>query len=82
MHWAGRVSVGAYGRSDRGTNDADWGIAAFAPDDLRDSSGLLLDWLGTTVCSRVAIHFDVDVVDRTEVILRLGAAPNGLTGQP
>ena len=29
--------------------------------------------------SRVAIHFDVDVVDSNEIVLGLGAEPDGLT---
>jgi len=30
-------------------------------------------------CSRVAVHFDVDTVDSDEIVLGLGAEPNGLT---
>ena len=37
---------------------ADWGLTAFSPDELRESSTALLDWLASTGCSRVAIHFD------------------------
>jgi len=62
-------------------NVADWGIHTFAPDDLRASTRPLLDWLATTGCTRVAIHFDVDTVDSNENVLGLGAVPNGLTGQ-
>jgi arginase len=62
-------------------NVADWGIHTFAPDDLRTSTRPLLDWLATTGCTRVAIHFDVDTVDSNEIVLGLGAVPNGLTGQ-
>jgi arginase len=60
-------------------NVADWGIIAFAPDDLRSSTQPLLDWLTTTGCTRVAIHFDVDTVDSNEIVLGLGAVANGLT---
>lgn len=62
-------------------NIAAWGITAFAPDDLRKSSRRLLEWLAGTGCSRVAIHFDVDVVDSNDVVLGLAAAPGGLSGQ-
>lgn len=58
---------------------ADWGITAFSPDDLRESSKSLLAWLADTGCSRVAIHFDVDVVDSNDIVLGLGAEPGGLT---
>lgn len=60
-------------------NVGDWGLTAFAPDQLRESSAPLLAWLAGTGCSRVALHFDVDTVDSDEVVLGLGAEPGGLT---
>jgi hypothetical protein len=45
----------------------------FSPEELRGSSGPLLEWLATTGCSRVAIHFDVDTIDSNEIVLGLGA---------
>ncbi len=60
-------------------NVAAWGLRAFGPDELRDSAGPVLDWLAGTGCSRVAIHFDVDAVDSNEIVLGLGADPDGLT---
>lgn len=60
-------------------NIARWGIRAFRPDDLHRSSQPLLDWLKASGCSRVAIHFDVDVVDSNEIVFGLGAEPDGLT---
>ncbi|OXY92459.1 hypothetical protein [Streptomyces diastatochromogenes] len=47
---------------------------------MRTSSGPLLDWLASTGCSRLAIHFDVDTVDAKEATLGLGKVPDGLTG--
>jgi arginase len=49
------------------------------PDDLRETTRPLLGWLAATSCSRVAIHFDVDTIDSTEILLGLGPEPNGLT---
>jgi arginase len=60
-------------------NIARWGIKSFRPDDLHLSSEPLLDWLKASRCSRIAIHFDVDVVDSNEIIFGLGAEPDGLT---
>jgi len=57
-----------------------WGLTAFSPDTLRTSSAPLLEWLTSTGCSRVAIHFDVDTIDSMEIVLGLGAEPGGLTG--
>jgi len=61
-------------------NVAEWGIRSFSPADLRDSTGPLLDWVAATGCSRVAVHFDVDTIDSNEIVLGLGAEPDGLTG--
>jgi arginase len=60
-------------------NVAAWGVRSFAPDDLRESGGPLVEWLSTTGCSKVALHFDVDTVDSNEIVLGLGAVPDGLT---
>ena len=60
-------------------NAAHWGIRSFRPDDLRLSSQPLLEWLRASGGSRVAIHFDVDVVDSNEIVFGLGAEPDGLT---
>ena len=59
---------------------AEWGLVAFPPDQLRESTAPVLDWLTGTGCSRVAIHFDVDTVDSTEIVFGLGAEPHGLSG--
>jgi arginase len=62
-------------------NVATWGIQTFGPDELRTSTRPLLDWLAATGCSRVAIHFDVDTIDSTEIVLGLGAVADGLTSR-
>jgi arginase len=60
-------------------NMAHWGIRSFSPDEVRQTSHPLLDWLAGSGCSRVAIHFDVDTIDSNEIVLGLGAEPGGLT---
>jgi arginase len=59
-------------------NVAGWGIQSFSPDELRESTQPLLAWL-TATGSRAAIHFDVDTIDSNEIVLGLGAEPDGLT---
>src|SRR5699024_5875333 len=49
------------------------------PDELRDSSQTLVQWLQRTGASKVAIHLDVDTVDSDEAALGLGKVPGGLT---
>ncbi|SJM59419.1 arginase family protein [Gulosibacter sp. 10] len=58
---------------------AEWGLPAFGPEALRETTAPLLEWLAGTGASRVAIHLDVDVVDSDEVRLGLGADRGGLT---
>jgi Arginase family len=72
------VGLHAWAEDDIG-NVADWGIRSFNPDDVRATTQPLLDWLAATGCSRVAIHFDVDTIDSNEIVLGLGAEPDGLT---
>jgi arginase len=60
-------------------NIADWGIRSFGPAELRESTQPLLEWVAATGCSRAAIHFDVDTIDSSEIVLGLGAEPGGLT---
>ncbi|MFL5882110.1 MAG: arginase family protein [Actinomycetes bacterium] len=60
-------------------NVAHWGIRSFSPDDLRETTKPLGDWLAGTGCARVAIHFDVDTIDSNQLVLGLGAEPGGLT---
>ena len=60
-------------------NIAKWGLHAFGPADLRDSTEPLLRWLEATGCSRVAVHLDVDTVDADEVRLGLGYDRGGLS---
>jgi arginase len=58
---------------------AEWGLSVFSPDALRSTSAPLLDWLGNTGATKVAIHFDVDTIDADEIQLGLGADRGGLS---
>ena len=60
-------------------NIIEWGIQSYRPDELRESTQPLLDWIAATGCSRAAIHFYVDAVDDNEIVLGLGMEPGGLT---
>jgi arginase len=60
-------------------NVAEWGIRSFGPEKLRTTTRPVLDWLASTGCSRIAVHFDVDAIDSNEVVRGLGAEPDGLS---
>ena len=74
----GLVGLHAWATDDI-ANVAHWGIRAFRPDDLRETTQPLEAWLAGTGCSRVALHFDVDTIDSNELVVGLGAEPGGLT---
>jgi arginase len=79
---AGRVALAGLHswQEDAHANIGAWGLTTFAPDDLRDSSRPLLDWVASTGCSKLAVHFDVDTIDSNEMVYGLGAEPDRLTG--
>ncbi|HEY6595392.1 MAG TPA: hypothetical protein VI011_15035 [Asanoa sp.] len=72
------VGLHAWAEDDIG-NVAEWGIQSFSPAEFRETTQPLLDWLAATGCSGVAVHFDVDTVVCNEIVLGLGAEPDGLT---
>lgn len=59
----------------------EWGLTVFPPEELRTDSVALIDWLRSVGVSRVAVHFDVDTIDASEVQLGLGADFGGLTSE-
>ena len=72
--------VGVHSWSDdEVSNVAKRGIQSFSPNELRESTRPVLNWIAASACSRVAIHFDVDTIDSNEIVLGLGAEPDGLT---
>lgn len=57
---------------------AEYGIKHLAPEDVRENSDALLDWLETCGASKVVVHFDMDVLDPAEIIAAVGVVPNGM----
>ncbi|HWH26399.1 MAG TPA: arginase family protein [Pseudolysinimonas sp.] len=57
----------------------EWGLSTFSPTQLADNPGLVGEWLASTGCSKVAIHLDVDVIGRDDVVFGLGPEPTGLS---
>lgn len=54
------------------------GIKGLSPEEVSDDSSVILEWLKTTGASKVVIHFDLDVLDPTEIIAGVGVEPNGM----
>ncbi|OCR18149.1 arginase family protein [Helicobacter pullorum] len=53
------------------------GVKALSPDEARDSTKLL-EWLKSRGKSKVVVHFDLDVLDPSELIMAVGVVENGL----
>lgn len=62
------------------------GLRMATPGDLHDNSGKVLDWLRDTGARNLAIHFDLDVLDPTELrtlyFSRPDAPPDAFGGIP
>ena len=55
-----------------------YGIKHLSPEDVRENSKALLEWLKTCGASKVLIHFDMDALDPAEIITAVAAVPNGM----
>lgn len=55
-----------------------YGIRYFTPEDVREDSNAVQEWLNTCGASKVVIHFDMDVLDPTEIIAAVGVVPDGM----
>ena len=53
------------------------GVKYLSPDEARDSTKLL-EWLKSRGKSKVVVHFDLDVLDPSELIMAVGVVENGL----
>lgn len=54
------------------------GIAHLSPADVLAGSGALTAWLRRCGASRVAVHFDMDVLDPAEIVAAVGVVPGGM----
>lgn len=53
------------------------GIAHFSPADLSEVSSPVVDWLRSTGKSKVMIHFDMDVMDPSDILAAVADGPEG-----
>ncbi|STQ88756.1 arginase family protein [Helicobacter pullorum] len=53
------------------------GVKVLSPEEARDSTKLL-EWLKSRGKSKVVVHFDLDVLDPSELIMAVGVVENGL----
>lgn len=55
-----------------------YGIKHLTPEEVRDDSHALREWLRACGASRVVVHFDMDVLDPAEIIAAVGVVPGGM----
>lgn len=56
----------------------EYGIKHLIPEDTRANSNKIIEWLKSTKVNKVVIHFDMDVLDPSEIITAVGVVPNGM----
>lgn len=54
------------------------GIKGLSPEEVRENSSSVLEWLESTGASKVVIHFDLDALDPAEIIAGVGVEPGGM----
>ena len=55
-----------------------YGIKHLTPEDVRENSDAIRDWLKSCGASKVVVHFDMDVLDPAEIIAAVGVVPSGM----
>ena len=55
-----------------------YGIKHLTPEDVRENSDAVRQWLQSCGASKVVIHFDMDVLDPAEIIAAVGVVPDGM----
>jgi len=59
----------------------EWDVKHLSPAEVAESSSAVIEWLKSTGVSKVAIHFDLDVLDPTDLVAQFaafGIVPNGM----
>lgn len=55
-----------------------YGIKHLTPEDVRENSDAVRQWLQSCGASKVVIHLDMDVLDPAEIIAAVGVVPDGM----
>lgn len=55
-----------------------YGIRHLTPEDVREGSNAVLEWLKSCGASKVVVHFDMDVLDPAEIIAAVATIPDGM----
>lgn len=72
------VGIRDWERDEIKTRQQQYGIKHLTPEDVRANDNAIHEWLKSCGASKVVIHFDMDVLDPTEIIAAVGVVPNGM----
>ncbi len=72
------VGLRDWERDEIKTRQEQYGIRHLTPEDVRENSNAVLNWLKSCEASKIVIHFDMDVLDPAEIIAAVGVVPNGM----
>ena len=72
------VGIRDWEREEIKTRQQQYGIKHLTPEDVRANSNAIQEWLKSCGASKVVIHFDMDVLDPTEIIAAVGVVPDGM----
>lgn len=56
-----------------------YGIPHLTPEDVRENSEAIREWLSACGASKVLVHFDMDVLDPADILAAVGVVPGGMT---
>lgn len=72
------VGLRDWERDEIKTRQKQYGIKHLTPEDVRENSDAIRDWLKSCGASKVVVHFDMDVLDPAEIIAAVGVVPCGM----
>ncbi len=72
------IGIRDWERDEIKTRQQQYGIKHLTPEDVRANDNAIHEWLKSCGASKVVIHFDMDVLDPTEIIAAVGVVPNGM----
>lgn len=72
------VGLRDWERDEIKTRQKQYGIKHLTSEDVRENSNAIRDWLKSCGASKVVVHFDMDVLDPTEIIAAVGVVPSGM----
>lgn len=72
------VGLRDWEREEIKTRQQQYGIKHLTPEEVRDNSDTIKEWLKLCGASKAVIHFDMDVLDPADIIAAVGVVPNGM----